>query len=454
MYYIILYAFYLKRLVRISFFFFCTPFIFFFIDGAVPTTPAPSVPACMASGHSVSASMASTPRLVSTSAATVNQVPLTTPVPSSALTRPIAASASDSCAPGIPRSPAFPSSAPNTDDVNPFSSSAPSTPTCSPMKLTRVIPTPLRNEIASLPGVEATKKMTALMQLTSYEFLRACNVARNREVMASLGLHKGVNPGNASEDHANASEDDYNNDIGDKENMHTIKKKGATKGSIKEPPSVNPRRSGRLGLKLSFPDVNRSGWPDWLAEKFDHYASLDFGNTWKTTIITWTELERAMGFRSPVRRFIIVLFTALLTSSDLGHLQSSGLPSTHRPDQIAVWNQNRHPIAPNRQPPIINLETFVDVFHQWWNTINPSWRAHEDGHLRLGVCGSGLWTSLHKPGQNGFLSVLQVLKWWRELLDDTGTREWELALKDVAWVLQEVVKSLSLSTSGTSTSSQ
>jgi hypothetical protein len=156
--------------------------------------------------------------------------------------------------------------------------------------------------------------MATLMQLTSYEFLRACNVARNREVMASLGLqtlHKGVNPGNAretredaSETRGDASEDDYIDDVGDKENQPTTKRKGATKGSS-DPSSVNPRRSGRLGLKLSSPDVNRSGWPDWLAEKFDHYASLDFGNTWKTTITTWTELERAMGFRSPVRWFFM-----------------------------------------------------------------------------------------------------------------------------------------------------
>lgn len=54
---------------------------------------------------------------------------------------------------------------------------------------------------------------------------------------------------------------------------------------------------------------------------------------------------------------------------------------------------------------------------------------------------------LHKPGQNGFLSILQVLKWWQELLDDTDTLEWEFALENVAWVIQEVLNSLLLSAS-------
>ena len=61
-------------------------------------------------------------------------------------------------------------------------------------------------------------------------------------------------------------------------------------------------------------------------EKFDHYASLDFGNTWKTTVITWTDLERVMKFRSLVRHFL-VLFTVLLLTSGLGSLLGCHLPT-------------------------------------------------------------------------------------------------------------------------------
>lgn len=73
-------------------------------------------------------------------------------------------------------------------------------------------------------------------------------------------------------------------------------------------------------------DINRLNWPDWLVEKFDHYASLDFSNTWKTTIITWTDLERVMKFCSPVHHFL-VLFTVLLLTSGLGSLLGCHLPT-------------------------------------------------------------------------------------------------------------------------------
>ncbi|KAH9972033.1 hypothetical protein BJV77DRAFT_932155, partial [Russula vinacea] len=49
--------------------------------------------------------------------------------------------------------------------------------------------------------------------------------------------------------------------------------------------------------------------------------------------------------------------------------------------------------------------------------------------------GSGCWSSLQKLGQNGFLSVLQILKWWQELLGSADVQEWESALEDVLWVL-------------------
>ena len=102
------------------------------LDGAGPTTPAPPVPASMASTHSGSAFMASTPACpILASAASTNQVPLayTVTVPTSAPAHPIPVSVSSSCAPGILRSPALwplPLSTLNTDEVLPSFSSTPS----------------------------------------------------------------------------------------------------------------------------------------------------------------------------------------------------------------------------------------------------------------------------------------------------------------------------------------
>jgi hypothetical protein len=116
-------------------------------------------------------------------------------------------------------------------------------------------------------------------------------------------------------------------------------------------------------------------------------------------------------------------------------MQSTGLPKAHRLEQITVWNQNRRPIAANRQPVIKDLQVFIAGFWKWWDALNPPWCLRVDGHLRIG--GDGPWGSLHKPGQNGFLSVLQILSWWRGMVGAEGFEEWNSALEDVAWVLGE-----------------
>jgi hypothetical protein len=40
-------------------------------------------------------------------------------------------------------------------------------------------------------------------------------------------------------------------------------------------------------------------------------------------------------------------------------------------------------------------------------------------------------------GQNGFLNVLMVLKWWRDALE-VASPDWEEAVSDITWVLQKM----------------
>ena len=51
--------------------------------------------------------------------------------------------------------------------------------------------------------------------------------------------------------------------------------------------------------------INRTAWPEWLSEKYDHYAGLEFGDKWKECVVSWTELERAFEFYNPVRYIIL-----------------------------------------------------------------------------------------------------------------------------------------------------
>jgi hypothetical protein len=49
------------------------------------------------------------------------------------------------------------------------------------------------------------------------------------------------------------------------------------------------------------------------------------------------------------------------------------------------------------------------------------------------------WASMDYKGQNGFLNVLMVLKWWRDAID-IPSPDWEEAVAEVTWVLQQMKK--------------
>jgi hypothetical protein len=43
-------------------------------------------------------------------------------------------------------------------------------------------------------------------------------------------------------------------------------------------------------------------------------------------------------------------------------------------------------------------------------------------------------------GQNGFLNLLMVLKWWRDAIE-VASPDWEEGVGDVTWVLEEMMRS-------------
>jgi hypothetical protein len=47
------------------------------------------------------------------------------------------------------------------------------------------------------------------------------------------------------------------------------------------------------------------------------------------------------------------------------------------------------------------------------------------------------WSGFDYHGQNGFLNMLMCLKWWRDAMEEASP-DWEEAVDDVAWVLQQM----------------
>ncbi|KAJ7921291.1 hypothetical protein B0H13DRAFT_1604732, partial [Mycena leptocephala] len=86
-------------------------------------------------------------------------------------------------------------------------------------------------------------------------------------------------------------------------------------------------------------------------------------------------------------------------------------------------------------PAIANADTFGKGWWVWWLDINPDWRSD----MRPLSRGTGSWDCLDLYGQNGFLNVLVTLKWWRDAMS-VPLPNWEEAVNDVKWVLDEMEK--------------
>jgi hypothetical protein len=223
--------------------------------------------------------------------------------------------------------------------------SSPSTP--EPL---RIFPSPLRRQIDSQPHAAAEERRLKLMQMTPYEFTRACNVARNQEMMKqTFGLTKpssglkndrtGKPTGSqVSCDNVRRSSRFTNGESGTQANATVDSRPsaaGITAASSPDPvqcpgePLVESHlQAGQISSSsdqrryadeqhepqgvhlddstrpMSRSTINRTSWPQWLSEKYDHYAGLEFGDGWNDCLYVWTELERAFEFQSPVSSFL------------------------------------------------------------------------------------------------------------------------------------------------------
>ena len=193
------------------------------------------------------------------------------------------------------------------------------------------------------------------MRMTPYEFSRACNIARNRELEESLGLRKlgsdlrngqvkrsskltdrqvsydsvrrssriaGENNGSYGADtivdscqHADESQAEIqaaSSPMQCPDEPLAETRIAPTSGD--DPSQVSqhadesqcPRPDDASNSsELSRPQtpampIDRTSWPGWLAEKYDYYVDLKLGDEWNKCLHTWAELERAFEFRSPV----------------------------------------------------------------------------------------------------------------------------------------------------------
>ncbi|KAJ7121795.1 hypothetical protein C8R43DRAFT_900157 [Mycena crocata] len=89
--------------------------------------------------------------------------------------------------------------------------------------------------------------------------------------------------------------------------------------------------------------------------------------------------------------------------------------------------------------------TYADVWWSWWRSIQPGARIWDNGELSCPPDAD--WTDLRElHGKNGFVLILGALLWWGDVVGkDDAQKEnpldflnWERAVMDVTWVLEEM----------------
>ncbi|KAJ3965285.1 hypothetical protein EV361DRAFT_810960 [Lentinula raphanica] len=170
--------------------------------------------------------------------------------------------------------------------------------------------------------------------------------------------------------------------------------------------------------------VDLTGCPKWLSEA---YKALTTESSlqdplWHKALSDLVTLERYHSFKNP-------------------NGNGSTFPSTGRPKAFAWWFQNRKTVT--RLPPDDKFGDTAKFSLEWWkwySIFNPVWRERDaSGRIVVNGEGEGEWDEFDRPGQNGMLSLVVSLHWWYHCLDSPSS-DWLSALRDISWVLSELVK--------------
>ncbi|EIW81650.1 hypothetical protein CONPUDRAFT_152573 [Coniophora puteana RWD-64-598 SS2] len=128
-------------------------------------------------------------------------------------------------------------------------------------------------------------------------------------------------------------------------------------------------------------------------------------------------------------------------SSNFSSLQGPAgrLDSKERPKEVHWWIARKQLITV--RPSIPEVERFASQWWKWWVSLQPDWRgvAAPSGSSppplpRHGRDGD--WSTLDKPGVNGFTSLVVCLKWWgAETALASKDPLWIAAVEDTKWVM-------------------
>jgi len=163
------------------------------------------------------------------------------------------------------------------------------------------------------------------------------------------------------------------------------------------------------------------------------------GADWEKLLALYITFESLSSDRS-VSNFrtdsLLLLLTALQGSSKL--------PTNPRPTELARWFKCGRRFGKKDVPTIESVQDFEDKWVAWWSASQPKWRDTSDWPFVREDADGRDWASLGDGGKDGLFLTLVSLGWWvlaREPSQDSKVDE---AIRDVAWVISQVVSYLSL----------
>jgi len=95
--------------------------------------------------------------------------------------------------------------------------------------------------------------------------------------------------------------------------------------------------------------------------------------------------------------------------------------------------------------PPLKINTYVGSWHAWWVRLQPEWRQQDKSWPMSQIVDDDHdWSILLQSGPNGFFIIMLTLMWWGLAVKNGSSadqmQEFELAVKDVGWVLSQILK--------------
>ena len=191
---------------------------------------------------------------------------------------------------------------------------------------------------------------------------------------------------------------------------------------------------GNPELNSTLSAQNDEDLPPWLTQKIKYLRSVSEENAWQNVVTEFVAFEKSepptgvspyrdIDFANVVSNLNIILFSSTKT-----------MLSSSRPVQIANWIKSKKKasvpsVVPGRYGPLLT---------KWWKSLQPLWRAQDDGILSRDTPTNENWRLLRKGGASGIYTVIMGLSWWIKAQATERDADSWLMVDDLTFVIQQM----------------